>query len=244
MPLKISIITVTYNCANTLQATIDSVVEQNYPYIDYIVVDGASTDNTIDIIKSNNSNISKWISEPDNGIYDAMKKGVVMATGDYVYFLGGDDTLYPRAIERVVALISDITSIYYGDVQLCGECHGTYGGRFDSFELIRRNICHQSIFYPRSIFTHRGYTFNLDYRTFADYVLNMELWGAGYRFIYTGIIVANFRVGGASMSGDTLFFTRRKYLTKRYFGVVGLCYYTLRVKGAALAKKIIGQKNG
>ena len=91
--LKITIITVSYNAAATIEQTISSVVHQDYPNIEYIIIDGGSTDGTIDIIKRYESYGIRWISEPDHGIYDAMNKGIRYATGDYLYFLGADDWL-------------------------------------------------------------------------------------------------------------------------------------------------------
>lgn len=91
--LRISIITVSYNAVSTIEQTISSVVNQSYPNIEYIVIDGGSTDGTVDIIKKYKDKIAYWISEPDGGIYDAMNKGISVATGDYVYFLGADDAL-------------------------------------------------------------------------------------------------------------------------------------------------------
>ena len=90
--MKISIITVCYNSAATIEKTIRSVVEQTYPNVEYIVVDGNSKDATVAIIKKNDAIINKWISEPDKGLYDAMNKGIGMATGDVVGILNSDDT--------------------------------------------------------------------------------------------------------------------------------------------------------
>jgi glycosyltransferase involved in cell wall biosynthesis len=84
---KISIITVTFNAGLSLEQTINSVAEQSYKNIEYIIVDGGSTDGTIDLLKKYNGQIAQWISEPDRGVYDAMNKAVTMATGNWIYFL-------------------------------------------------------------------------------------------------------------------------------------------------------------
>ena len=89
--IKITILTATFNSGKTLEQTISSVVNQDYKDIEYIIVDGASTDNTVDIIKKYEKYGIKWISEPDNGLYDALNKGFDMATGDYFQVLGSDD---------------------------------------------------------------------------------------------------------------------------------------------------------
>ena len=91
---KFSVITVTYNAEAVLEDTIQSVISQTYRHVEYIIVDGASKDKTVEIIKQYESGIASWISEPDKGLYDAMNKGLKLATGDYVWFLNAGDTLY------------------------------------------------------------------------------------------------------------------------------------------------------
>ncbi len=93
---KVSIITVVYNAVATIEQTILSVVKQDYSNIEYIIVDGGSTDGTLDIVKKYEKKIALWLSEPDHGIYDAMNKGLTHATGDYIYYLGADDCLLDR----------------------------------------------------------------------------------------------------------------------------------------------------
>ena len=89
----ISIITVSYNAVKTIEQTISSVVNQSYSNIEYIIIDGGSTDGTVDIIKKYEDRIAYWVSEPDGGIYDAMNKGIKVATGDYIQIIGADDFL-------------------------------------------------------------------------------------------------------------------------------------------------------
>ena len=89
--MKLSIITVCFNSQNTLQRTINSLASQTYPDIEYIIIDGDSRDNTVCLIKENQSLINRWVSEPDEGIYDAMNKGIALATGDVIGFLNSDD---------------------------------------------------------------------------------------------------------------------------------------------------------
>jgi len=106
--MKVSIITVTFNCSQTIQDTITSVVNQDYPFIEHIIIDGASTDGTQDIIKRNRSKIQHFVSEPDGGIYAAMNKGIKCATGDIVGILNGDDIYYDdTCISSVVNVFRD-----------------------------------------------------------------------------------------------------------------------------------------
>ncbi|MDV7391601.1 glycosyltransferase, partial [Arthrospira platensis SPKY1] len=100
---SVSIITVVYNACDLLQGTMASVFEQSWPHIEYIVVDGGSTDGTTELIRAQAGRISRWVSEPDKGLYDAMNKGLRMATGDFVWFLNAGDRLFtPDTVERVM----------------------------------------------------------------------------------------------------------------------------------------------
>lgn len=110
--IKISIITATYNSATTLRQTIESVLNQDYPNIEYIVIDGGSTDGTVKILQDYSSRIAYWVSEPDSGIYDAFNKGIRAATGDYIQFLGSDDCFCGTSvISQMAAAIDRQTDI-------------------------------------------------------------------------------------------------------------------------------------
>ncbi|WP_317169476.1 glycosyltransferase [Mucilaginibacter humi] len=114
-PPAISIIIVTYNAAGTLQVCLDSIYKQQYPSLKIIIIDGNSTDGTVDIIKANINKIHYWQSEPDAGVYDAMNKAVKHLTGDWVYFIGADDELLPEFSDMALEL-KDPTAIYYANV--------------------------------------------------------------------------------------------------------------------------------
>ena len=126
----ISIITVVYNGVDLLEGTIHSVLGQTYPHIEYIIVDGASTDGTLEIIKKYEQQIDKWISEPDKGLYDAMNKGMRMATGDYLWFMNcGDHIHEPTTVERMMAKNNPPADILYGEVLLVDEKRTPLGTR-------------------------------------------------------------------------------------------------------------------
>ena len=113
---KITIVTATYNAADTLEQTILSVLNQTYDNVEYIIIDGASTDGTVDIIKKYSDRLGYWCSEKDKGIYDAFNKGIRHATGDYIQFLGADDSLYEKdALTKVAAQLED-------DVDILSTC--------------------------------------------------------------------------------------------------------------------------
>lgn len=119
---KISIITATYNSAKTLEQTISSVIEQDYSNVEYIIVDGKSTDGTIDIIKKYEKYGIKWISEEDSGLYEALNKGLQLATGDYFQILGSDDSLYSKdTMSKIVSQIDDDIDILSAAVMVVDE---------------------------------------------------------------------------------------------------------------------------
>ena len=121
--MKISIITVCYNSAETIGATLRSVREQNHPDIEHIVIDGGSADATLEVIAVEGSNVRKMVSEPDRGIYDAMNKGLLLATGDVVGFLNSDDILAHQAvISRVAnAMANPAVDACHGDLVYVGK---------------------------------------------------------------------------------------------------------------------------
>jgi len=213
LPL-ISIITVVYNGASTIGQTIRSVAEQSYAPIEYIVVDGGSTDDTIGIVKSSGDTITKWVSEPDKGIYDAMNKGIRMATGEWVYFLGSDDVFNNKDVLTSFFAngAADEADVVYGDVVLAGT-KAPYDGPFDLEKLLSRNLSHQAAFYRRSLFGRLG-DFDLKYRMHADWDFNIRCFSdPAVRCRYTGVLVADFGPGGfsASMRHD-LPFLREKLI--------------------------------
>lgn len=215
---KISIITVVYNCVNTLEETILSVINQDFDNFEFIIIDGGSTDGTIEIIQKHHDKITLWISEPDKGIYDAMNKGIKIAKGNYLYFLGGDDLLYSNSVlYNISTRLTNKNEIYYGNV-LFKTRNVIYDGKFSSLKIATRNISHQSIFYPREIF--EKYSFDIKYKIFADYELNLKLYGnSSYSFVYMPITVALFDDGGSSGSNvlDSCFEMDRFEIIKNNF---------------------------
>jgi glycosyltransferase involved in cell wall biosynthesis len=116
--MKISVITVCFNSAKTIEDTIQSVLSQDYPNVEYIIVDGGSKDATLDIVKKYSANISHFISEPDKGIYDAMNKGIALATGDVVGILNSDDVYYDSQVLSHISKAFEVTNAdaVYGDL--------------------------------------------------------------------------------------------------------------------------------
>lgn len=118
----VSIITVVYNACEDLRITMESVFAQTYPAIEYVVVDGASTDGTLELIKDNADRIHTWVSEPDKGLYDAMSKAIRMATGDFLWFVNAGDLIYqPDTLERIMGTALPDSDVLYGEVMIIDE---------------------------------------------------------------------------------------------------------------------------
>jgi len=198
---KISIGLVVYNGVEHIRRVLDSIVGQSYRNIELIVVDGDSKDGTQNVLNEYAQHISVMVSEPDKGIYDAMNKVCALATGDWLIFLGCDDVLVDT-FSRIAVLLSRLDTVYYGDVIKCSSGK-IYGGKFSKYRLMRYNICHQALFYPKSVY--KRYSYSLDYRWLADYVYNLKLVSDAVPFVYAGVVVSIYNDEGGSASGDADF---------------------------------------
>jgi glycosyltransferase involved in cell wall biosynthesis len=146
--MKISIVTVVWNAVEGIARTIDSVSQQDYDNIEYIVIDGLSTDGTLDVIEQKKANIDHFLSEPDEGLYDAMNKGKSMATGDYVLFMNaGDVFLNINAISTMVSFMGDSPKLYYGNTIVF----------FGQRRSRAPHIHHQALFYPKCYYKTEDY---------------------------------------------------------------------------------------
>ncbi len=205
--MKVSLVTVTYNSCSTLGDTINSIVLQDYPNIEYIVVDGASKDNTVAVIKNNLHCISKWISEPDNGLYDAMNKGIKMATGDIVGIINSDDFYHrPDSISQIVSAFKEFDpQCVYADVRFVnpGNLEKTVryyqSGRFAPHKFKRGLMpAHPTFFTYRENFEKYGY-YKTDYKIAADFELLVRfLYKHKLAFHYLPIDLMKMRTGGLS----------------------------------------------
>jgi glycosyltransferase involved in cell wall biosynthesis len=206
-PAKINIVIVTYNAAKTLQACLNSIYKQQYPAIEIIIIDGQSTDGTIQLLQDNNQCITYWKSEKDSGIYDAMNKATKHLTGDWVYFLGADDELFPEFSDMAYEL-KDNKIIYYGNVLSDGKKRS---GELSPYYMAKGGIYHQAIIYPRAVFNK--YLFNTKYKIAADYALNMECYhDKTFRFLYKDHIIAKFNHTGISGTEVDAPFEKDKHL--------------------------------
>jgi glycosyltransferase involved in cell wall biosynthesis len=208
--VKISIITVCYNSSETIRDTIESVLSQNYKDIEYIIVDGVSKDGTIDIISEYKDRISKVISEPDKGIYDAMNKGVMASTGDFVGILNSDDIFFENnTIQNLVAHLNNHPHVdaSYADLVFVDREHTDvvtrkYSSSNFSPWKIRFGfmIPHPTFYARRQLFERLG-TYKLGYRVSADFELMARFFTKGVKMARCPAVMVKMREGGISTTG-------------------------------------------
>lgn len=212
--MKFSLITVTYNSSNTLACTIESVLSQSYPNIEYIIVDGASKDNTVSVIKEYEPKFHgrmKWISEEDKGLYDAMNKGIRMATGEVVGIINSDDFFTsPDVLQQVADTFEANQELdaVYGDVHFVHPDNLEKGVRYYSSKIFKRKLmklgfmpAHPS-FYLRSKCFEKFGLYKTDYKIAADFEFLLRvIYKGNIRTLYLPMDMVTMRTGGASTSG-------------------------------------------
>lgn len=204
--MKISVITVVFNGEKTIRETIESVLSQDYAEVEYIVVDGNSTDNTVEIVRSFGDRITKFVSEKDQGIYDAMNKGIQLATGDVVGLLNADDIFAsPDVLSQVAAAFHDAeTDAVYGDLQYFDGTNGRVTRRWRAGQY-RAGLFlwgwmppHPTFFIRRGWYQKHG-GFRLDMGTASDYELMLRMVHKNRAKLgYVQKVLVRMRVGGVS----------------------------------------------
>lgn len=225
---KISIITVCKNEKDTIENTLLSIFNQTYSNIELVIIDGASTDGTVDIIKKYQDKITHFISEPDKGLYNAMNKVIDIATGDFFYFLNANDTIFDKfTIEKIVKCINENPDVrfIFGDIRLLKE-NGDFFTDITGYDnqeqnplFIKQNICHQAVFYDKTLFDDFG-KYSEKLKIFSDTKFNIEcLFVHKVKAAYIPMIIANFRYGGFSSSpkNQKIINQERSALLKKYF---------------------------
>lgn len=235
---KISVIIAVFNGAERLLGALDSVRTQTYPHKELIVIDGGSTDGSVEVIKAHQDIITYWESGPDKGIYHAFNKGLAHATGNWIYFLGSDDYLIaPEVLERVAPHLKDAgqdTRIVYCRVAIVSP-QGVildYHGRH--WEATKRKlyacmpICHQGIFHRYDLFQERGF-FDESFRTSGDYELLLRELKDRRALFIPDVVVAGIRWGGKSTSPrSSLLVVEEEARARRKNGLPGYplsCYW-------------------
>lgn len=225
---KISIITVVYNGEQFLEGTIKSVMNQTYSNIEYLIIDGKSKDKTVDIIKDYEPHISQWISERDKGLYDAMNKGLKMATGDFVLFMNAGDRLAsPTVVEQVFSNYDDATDVLYGEVMMVDEDRKPLGTRTEittrklpndlSWKSMKLGmvVCHQA-FIPRLALC----PFFMDNNLSADIDWVINILKKSRKNTNCNMVIADFLIGGVSKQRHRQSLKDRYNVLQHHFGVL------------------------
>lgn len=214
---KISIITVSFNTSDVIEKTIQSVINQIYPNIEYIIIDGGSTDGTIDIIKKYESYITYWISEPDNGIYDAMNKGIKKATGDWINFINsGDCLLDNNVISKFIQLHDPSADIIYGDTKISiSNIKTSYIHKPEPIELMEKKMVfgHPSSFVKAYLL--KEMPFDTSFKSSGDYNFFIQCYRKHKLFQYISIVISVFDYG-TGMSNN---FKINRYEDARIHGI-------------------------
>jgi len=241
---KISIIVVCRNAAATIEATFTSIISQTYKNYEIIVIDGASSDGTQEIIKKYERQLTFWVSEPDKGIYNAMNKGIKHSTGNWFYFLNANDTLFDNNVfMRVAKTINRYPEIemIYGDVRLTGgekhslEIKSTAGINQMSY-FFNFSIWHQAIFYNEKIFQKTG-LYNENYHIVADWEhLIRSLAVEKIPALHIPVLIANFDISGVSANHGRFSRGKRERIAVRWHYFKGSIFYWLFLD--AFCKKI------
>ena len=208
--MKVSIITVSYNSARTIRATIESVLSQDYPNLEYLIVDGGSTDGTVAILGAYADRITRWVSEKDEGMYDAMNKGIAMATGDVIGILNSDDTYMTNYVvsKMMQALTAAQADVVFADLILVDQHHPEKVLRYyDSGNFKPSKFrygwmpAHPTVFIRKPIYDAVG-PFVTDYKIAADYEMLIRVLAVhAASYCYVAKPIVRMRSGGASTAG-------------------------------------------
>jgi glycosyltransferase involved in cell wall biosynthesis len=225
--MKVSIITVTYNARRFIEGAIHSVLSQTYPDIEYIIVDGASTDGTMGIVDHYRDRIARIVSEPDHGVFDAMNKAIALSTGEVLFFLGADDWLFDQDVIKDVVRAFEVkgADIVHGMVRYVnvpvsyqGTILGEYKGNHPmptGYHIIRYLLCHQACFCKKHLFDRYG-IFDISYKIHSDFNWLLKAISSGARMEYIDRDVVCFNVTGISSNLFGAFLEHSRSIFKWY----------------------------
>ena len=223
-PPKISVITVVFNGEKHIGRTIESVLRQSYATMEYIIVDGKSTDATMQVI-AGYKGVHKLISEPDEGLYDAMNKGLKMATGDYVWFLNSGDQIHSQdTVERMMEGLEDLPDIIYGGTLIIDEAQNEIGDRRLkppdqlSWKSFREGmlVCHQSFVVKRE----KAPVYDLKYRLSADIDWSIRAAKNSSLIRNSGLVLSRFLEGGLTEHNIKAGLKERFRIMSHYYGLI------------------------
>ncbi|AZI25114.1 glycosyltransferase [Pedobacter sp. G11] len=221
---KLTVITIVYNNVRDIERTINSVLNQTYPKIEYIIIDGKSNDGTLAVIEKYRSKVSKIVSEPDKGIYDAMNKGLAIATGDYVLFMNSGDEIFDEHTVQDIFDSAPGADIYYGETEMYNDNWQSLGRRrheapeqFDwkSFKY-GMSISHQAIYIKRSIIA--PYDLSYKYSSDIDWIIKAAKKASSIVNVHR--YVAKYLVGGMSKKKHRESLKERFNIFTKYYGLI------------------------
>jgi len=221
----ISIITVVYNSERFIENTLKSIINQTYSNVEYIIIDGGSDDGTIEIIKRYEKYISKWISEKDNGLYDAMNKAIEMVSGDYLWFINSGDEIYTENIlNDFFSKLNYLPDVIYGETEIINFKGQSVGMRRHSapkklsWRSLRfgMKVCHQSILVKKDLI--EPYNTKYNYSSDFDWVIRMLKKSES---IYNAkLILSKFMEGGLTKKSMVPGLKERFHIMKKYYGLI------------------------
>jgi len=249
MTPRLSIVTINLNNAAGLKKTVDSVSRQNRADIEYIVIDGGSSDASVDILRQRDADIDFWVSERDTGIYGAMNKGIALAHGEFISFMNSGDAFFPAALEQLFDRYDEWKGydVVYGDIM---NATRSQIERAENPSRIFRDMPfrHQAVIVRTEL--QKRFPFDTSYRVAADYDFMLRVYLEGHRFLPTGICLGEYDAGG--ISNNQYFRTIGEYsriLWKRHQGarrvsrVTGYLWEKRKFMAYLLAKRFLGDAN-
>jgi glycosyltransferase involved in cell wall biosynthesis len=220
----LSVITIVYNNVKDIERSMLSVLNQSYPNLEYVVIDGGSTDGTKAIIEKYRHRLTTYRSEPDKGIYDAMNKGLALAKGDYVLFMNSGDEIYDQDTVTKVFQTKEDADIYYGETEMYNEQWQSLGQRrhrapesftWKSFKY-GMSISHQAIYVKRTL----AEPYDLTYKYSADIDWIIKIARKARKIVNTRLYVAKYLVGGVSKQKHLDSLKERFHIFSKYYGLL------------------------
>lgn len=240
--MKLSIITINFNDKTGLEKTINSIINQTWADFEFIVIDGASTDGSKEILEKYQNQISHWISEPDTGVYNAMNKGIRIANGEYLIFMNsGDSFVDPTILEKIAPQLEFSTDIVFGDAIFVANNDETiinFPKKLNFSFFYENSLCHQSTFLHKSLFLDNQY--NEYFKIVSDWEFNVKnicLYGKSYKHIDE--VICYYDLNGISSTQKILDLEERNKVYKIYFSTFIDDYNNLKLLQDKRIKNII-----
>jgi glycosyltransferase involved in cell wall biosynthesis len=223
----ISVIIPVFNAKRTLANTLQSVSEQTFPAHEVLVIDGGSTDGSIEVIQANHSHITHWVSEPDRGVYDAINKGIQKSTGDWIYILGSDDVLASNDVfESISEHLNDSVSLVFGSVQNLNIRHSMvpeiHLSSMGPLLYIKNTLHQQSAFYRKSLFNNEA--FDASMRVLADFDFHLALYSKQIPFKKLELVIAACDASGLSKQFKWSLYREEFRLKRKRLGMLAALF--------------------